>query len=417
MKQSLGLAARGFCMGVADIIPGVSGGTMALVLGIYSRLLLSIRYMDLGLLKCISQKSFYARAVSRLRSPLAPPSEDPVLARADAVAFLVVLVVGILSAIITAARFIPGWMADYPEIMRGFFFGLILVSVAAPARQMLSPNWSKLALPVLITAVLTFLLLGGKATDQNFTKGTLLLEVPAAPSSPVTLEKDVRFVGEGVTELKKRAQALRLKSPVEWPAGATSLEVPVMATRAGQDGNTLEPFKTLEPIPELQGLTVRVQGDLAGGGSPPLWAVFLAGSIAICAMILPGVSGSFLLLLMGQYDYILFHLRGALGGSGDSGAILVCFLLGITIGILAFSRVLSALLKKAHDETMAVLMGLMIGSLGMLWPYQGEGGTLLSPADGNSLTPLVAMAIGSALIGLFLFLDGKKTGEAPVTAP
>ena len=72
---------------------------------------------------------------------------------------------------------------------------------------------------------------------------------------------------------------------------------------------------------------------------------------------------------------------------------------------------------EAHDETMAVLMGLMVGSLGMLWPYQGEGGTLLSPADGNSLTPLLAMAIGSALIGLFLFLDGKKTGDAPVTAP
>ena len=83
-------------------------------------------------------------------------------------------------------------------------------------------------------------------------------------------------------------------------------------------------------------------------------------------MILPGVSGSFLLLLMGQYDYVLFHLRGALGGASDSGAILVCFLLGITIGILAFSRVLSALLKRAHDETMAVLMGLMIGSLGCL---------------------------------------------------
>ena len=225
MKQSLGLAARGFCMGVADIIPGVSGGTMALVLGIYSRLLLSIRYVDLGLLKCITQKAFYTRALSRLRSPLAPPSEDPILARADAVAFLVVLVIGIFSAIVTAARFIPGWMADYPEIMRGFFFGLILVSVAAPARQMLQPNWAKLSLPIVMTALLTFFLLGGKATDQNFTKGTVLLEVPTAPKSDITLETDIRFVGEGVMELGKRAQAPsdishRMESRLQVPGSA-----------------------------------------------------------------------------------------------------------------------------------------------------------------------------------------------------
>ena len=177
------------------------------------------------------------------------------------------------------------------------------------------------------------------------------------------------------------------------------------------------PTKTLVPIAELSGLgKVSVQGKLNGGASPPLWAVFLAGAIAICAMILPGVSGSFLLLLMGQYDYVLFIFVAPSAGPPDSGAILVCFLLGITIGILAFSRVLSALLKRAHDETMAVLMGLMIGSLGMLWPYQGEGGTLLSPADGTSLLPLAAMAVGSALIGLFLFLDSRKAMTASSTA-
>ena len=215
MKQSLGLAARGFCMGVADIIPGVSGGTMALVLGIYSRLLLSIRYMDLGLLKCVGQKAFYTRVLGRLRAPLSPPSEDSTLARADALAFLIVLIVGILTAIVIAAEFIPGWMAEYPAVMRGFFFGLILVSVAAPARQMIQPNWGKLSIPILLTACLTFFLLGGKATDQNFAKGTLLLEVPAAPTQGFTLGTDIRFTGEEVTELAKRGQALRLQAPVE----------------------------------------------------------------------------------------------------------------------------------------------------------------------------------------------------------
>jgi uncharacterized membrane protein len=395
-------------MGVADIIPGVSGGTMALVLGIYSRLLLSIRYMDLGLLKCISQKAFYVRTLNRLRSPLATPSEDPVLARADALAFLVVLVLGILSAIVTAAKFIPGWMAEYPEVMRGFFFGLIIVSIAAPARQMKAPNWAKLTLPILLTAALTFVLLGGNATDKNFATGTLLLEVSSAPDSPLTIDPGTRFVGEQIEELGKHGQALRPKTSIEWPEGATELQVPVIAIRAGVDGNDLVPSKSLDAIPGIGALKVSLVGSLSGGASPPLWAVFLAGAIAICAMILPGVSGAFLLLLMGQYDYVLYHLRGALGGSGDSAVVLVVFLVGITIGILAFSRVLSALLSRAHDETMAILMGLMMGSLGMLWPYQGEGGTLLAPGDGASFTPIVAMATGSALIGIFLFLDNKN---------
>ena len=124
----------------------------------------------------------------------------------------------------------------------------------------------------------------------------------------------------------------------------------------------------------MEGVTVAIQTPLEGGGVPPLWWIFVAGAIAICAMILPGVSGAFLLLLLGQYHYVLFHLRGALGGSGDSAVILVVFLSGIAVGILAFSRLLTRLLDRAHDETMASLVGLMLGSLSMLWPYQSLDG-------------------------------------------
>ena len=84
MKESIGLALRGFCMGVADIIPGVSGGTMALVLGIYQRLLESIRMIDLGVLPCLVKSDFYKRIVSRLTTPLAPPGSSAQDARADA---------------------------------------------------------------------------------------------------------------------------------------------------------------------------------------------------------------------------------------------------------------------------------------------------------------------------------------------
>jgi len=416
MKESIGLALRGFCMGVADIIPGVSGGTMALVLGIYQRLLESIRMIDLGVLPCLVNSGFYKRILSRLTTPLAPPGSSSQDARADAIAFLIVLLAGIGTAIITAAKFIPTWMENYPELMRGFFFGLILISIAAPARQMKAPDWRKLAMPLLLTAALTTWMLGGTADNANFAKGVLEIELAEALTEEVSVSTDTRFVDKETETLGKHGQGLKPLKPVIAKAGDNSVRIPVIAIRSGDDGNRINPQKVINGPEIFDGASIVVTEPLTGGVSPELWFVFVSGSIAICAMILPGVSGAFLLLLLGQYHYVLFHLRAALGGAGESISILLVFLLGITVGILAFSRVLTALLNRAHDETMAVLMGLMLGSLTMLWPYQNSSGSAQLPGEGTSFMPFLSMAIGAGLIALFLYLDKSHTesdGKAP----
>jgi len=212
--------------------------------------------------------------------------------------------------------------------------------------------------------------------------------------------------------LGKHGQGLKPLEPVIVAAGETSVRVPVIAIRSGEDGNHIQPKKILKGPEIFKGASLVVTEPLKGGVSPELWFVFVSGSIAICAMILPGVSGAFLLLLLGQYHYVLFHLRAALGGAGDSISILLIFLLGITVGILAFSRVLTALLRRAHDETMAVLMGLMLGSLSMLWPYQNSTGSAELPGENMSLLPFLSMAAGAGLIALFLYLDrNHKSGN------
>lgn len=413
MKESVGLALRGFCMGIADIIPGVSGGTMALVLGIYTRLLLSIRHIDLGLLKCVGNKAFYARLFSRLKTPLAEPSEDPIFARADALAFLAVLLLGIATAIITAARFIPELMAAYPQTMRGFFFGLIMASVIAPYRQMKNPGTAQTLIPFAIAAIATFFIVGGQASESHFAQGSVRVEVAEAPLEDVTIPLSARLVGDGQDALGKHGQALRPKASAIWSQGSKTLELSVIATRAGVDGNSLQATGFLTPIPGLSSPTIQPMKALTGGSSPPLYILFLAGAIAISAMILPGLSGAFLLLLMGQYDYVLFHLRGALGGSGESITVLVVFLAGITVGILAFSRVLTRLLDRAHNATMAALMGLMVGSLRKLWPFQDEAGALEVPStlDADTMFTLAAWVFGLILIGTFLTLDKRKQGR------
>ncbi|MFW5774602.1 MAG: DUF368 domain-containing protein, partial [Tangfeifania sp.] len=101
------------------------------------------------------------------------------------------------------------------------------------------------------------------------------------------------------------------------------------------------------------------------------WFIFVSGAIAICAMILPGISGSFILVLLGMYKFILAAV-------GDLNiAVLVVFMAGAAVGIIAFSNVLSWLLKKFHDLTIALLAGFMVGSLNKIWPWKDVTGTFI----------------------------------------
>lgn len=248
------LFIKGFFMGSADVVPGVSGGTMALILGIYTRLIDAIKSVDVGVIKAVLQlrvKDVFARVHWF---------------------FLAILMSGILSAILFFTRVIklPELMFSSPEPVYGLFFGLIIGSVWFVSRS-----------------------LGGLT------------------------------VGRGM-----------------WILLGTAIGFWVV---------TLVPTDT----PETASF------------------VFMSGALAITAMILPGISGSFILLILRKYDYILSQFS-RLGGPETVDAILVLlpFVLGMVAGIVVFSRVLSWLLHRYNIITLCVLIGFMIGSLYVIWPYQ-----------------------------------------------
>jgi len=254
LKEVPSLLVKGFCMGSADVVPGVSGGTMALILGIYERFVESIKSFNLPALK--SLLSFKIKDVIAQVHWL----------------FLGTLLVGILSAVIFFTRVIklPQLMFESPEPVYGLFFGLIVGSVWYVARSL------------------------GAMTVKNF----LWMVVGAA-------------IGFRIVTLV----------PTDTPEAA--------------------------------------------------WFVFISGAISITAMILPGISGSFILLILRKYDYILMQF-GLLGGSETMSALLVLipFGLGLITGIMLFSRVLSWLLKHYHTITLCILIGFMVGSLYVIWPFQ-----------------------------------------------
>lgn len=250
------LMIKGFLMGSADIVPGVSGGTMALITGIYDRLISAIRSFDT---KSIS----YA-----LRFNIAK------LFKYIHWKFLFLLLSGIFLAVLFFTRVVPLqiYMFTHPELIYGLFFGLIVGSIVLLIFEIEPQERSKkIMLPLIAGALIGFWIV------------------------------------------------------------------------------TLVPTDTSESF----------------------FFVFLSGVIAITAMILPGISGSYLLLILRKYDYILSQL-GALGGSETADAFLnlLPFGLGAVAGLMIFSRILSWLLKNYHTVTIAVLIGFLIGSLYVIWPFQ-----------------------------------------------
>ena len=165
-----------------------------------------------------------------------------------------------------------------------------------------------------------------------------------------------------------------------------------------------------------------------------LWFIFLSGAIAICAMILPGISGSFILLILGKYKYIMSTISGLTSGEaiGENLLVLCVFAVGAVCGILAFSRFLHWLLGKYNKETLIVLAGFIIGSLVKVWPWSNMEAIIPSqfphlaemmeatssplPAEVIAeYTPMVDMQIGSAiafaLIGFFLVTGIEMVGK------
>lgn len=236
---------KGLAMGAADVVPGVSGGTIAFISGIYERLLAAIAACTPAKLVWLFQ--------GRWRETW----------RAIDGTFLLVLLAGILTSIASLARLISYLLVAWPELIWSFFFGLILVSIWLVGQQI--GRWGAGTLAALIGgAVFVYL--------------------------------------------------ITVAAPLQWSA------TPMM--------------------------------------------LFLAGSIAICAMILPGISGSFILLLLGLYTTVLNAVKEF------DLAMLGIFALGCIAGLLFFSRLLGWLLSHLRHITLAFLTGLLIGSLNMVWPWK-----------------------------------------------
>ncbi len=296
-RDALWTVARGFCMGAADIVPGVSGGTIALLFGIYRRLVASVHSASSAL-----------GGVVRLDRDAATAAFHAVEWR-----FVVPLVGGILLALLALSSVLETLLDDYPVQMAALFLGLIIGSIVVVAR--LTPRLTALNVAILFaTSALVFVLLG---------------------------------LREGTTE-------------------ETTSQV----------------------------------------ADPAIWAFFLSGAIAICAMILPGISGSLILVLLGMYSAVI----GALNDR-DLGTLIV-FALGAVIGLALFAQLLYRALSEYYASTMAVLIGLMVGSTRVLWPWpNGLDSSVLGSPEGAVL-PAALLGIGAAIVVLGLS-RGARRREAP----
>lgn len=279
----------GFLMGAADIVPGVSGGTIALVIGIYERLVAQVR-------------TGAAVLGSGLRGRLTA-------ARADLGElqwrFVLPLGLGILTALAVLSSVLEHLLDEQPVLLSGLFLGLVAGSVVIAAREFRTPPATREWAVTVVSAVVVFLVLG---------------------------------------------------------------------LRAG-----------------------RVE-------DPALLLLFLGGAVAVCAMILPGISGSFLLLLMGLYDPVISAV------SQRDLTVVGVVAIGAVVGLATFSTLLHWLLEHHHEVVLAALIGLMAGSLRVLWPWpageHGVGETALGAPDTQVLA-----TVGLAVVGVLVVVVIAGLGD------
>lgn len=279
----------GFFMGSADLVPGVSGGTIALVLGIYERLVASIKEGSSALGSAI--KGDFAGLKTHIRQV--------------EWGFLVPLLAGILTAVILLASFLEHQLEERPTILAAAFLGLVLASIAIAWSLIHSPSRGHFVIALLVGA-LVFALLG-----------------------------------------------------------------------------------------------------LGGGrvaGAPGLFAFFGAGALAVCAMILPGISGSLILVMMGMYAPVLSAV------TGRSIVSIGVFAVGAILGLAIFSQLLNWALARHHDVVLAGLIGLMVGSTRVLWPWpHGVESRALGAPAGDWPVALIAAIAGAVAVYLISRLRPTET--------
>lgn len=302
-RNYLLLILRGCAMGAADVVPGVSGGTIAFITGIYEELIDSIKGIDLQAVKLLLKLKF-ADFWKKVNG-----------------SFLLSVVLGIAISIFSLAKLMTWLLEHHPIYIWSFFFGLIIASSVLVAKEI--KQWNIFTVIALIAGACA-------------------------------------------------AYTITVMTPAETP--------------------------------------------------DTWWFIILSGAIAICAMILPGISGAFILLLLGKYSYIL----GAVS-SLNIGVILL-FIVGAVAGIISFSHLLSWLLKNYHTLTVSLLTGFMVGSLNKVWPWKETIQTYIdshgvekalvetniSPLRFGELTqtdPLLWQAIVMCIAGFFLIWGIEAIGR------
>lgn len=281
---------RGILIGIAEVIPGVSGGTLALITGIYSRLLDNIDLLFKSL-RQISHPKIMARNLKALEWK-----------------FLLPVFIGMAIALITTASFMEGLLESNPIELRAVFAGLVAAGIYVPYKMSVKVN------------------------GDNWTLRDYLLALIGALAA---------FFLTGL------------------PQGEVSNPGPIL--------------------------------------------IFFSAAIAICALVLPGISGSFLLLTIGMYS-------ATIGALNDRDLqYLLIFALGALLGLASFVSFLKFLLSQRARPTLVLLAGLMLGSLRALWPWQGEDRELLSPYSSELIALLLFLA-GAIIVALLVKVE-EKVGE------
>ncbi len=282
---------RGFLMGSADVVPGVSGGTVALVVGIYPRLVANIR-----------QGSRALGSFARLQFSAGGQHVGQIEWN-----FLLPLLAGIAVALVSLARLVETLLENHPVEMAALFFGLVAASVFVAGGMVSRWDWARITIFIGV-ALIAFAVLGYRSGEAE---------------------------------------------------------------------------------------------------SPATWIFFFAGAFAISAMIIPGVSGSFLLLVLGMYEAVLAAVNDR------EIDVLIVFVFGAVVGLALFSSALHWALETHHDVVMAAITGLLLGSLRVLWPWPNgiDGPELSGPIADEFAAPFLLAVVGVGIVFLLTRL-GQRSGAA-----
>lgn len=341
-KSKVILFLKGYSMGFADIIPGVSGGTIALISGIYEHLIYAISSIKFK--RVLAIIIFLITKQEKYKSDYA---HIPFI-------FLIVLGSGIATGILSMSKIIPYLMEVYPFYTYSLFFGLILFSISIPYKKM--DHTYKEYFLMLIFTLITFYITG----LSPFEKYTIQLNIQNNKKK-IPIDDSGKFkIYISNNEIEKADLEILKEKEVIFKTKAKDIEHNFVSITP-EESLFLE-IKTIHKELEIKGILSK-KSVIDSGVGKYLWIFFVA-SIAICAMILPGISGAYILVLFGEYQNILKALHN------KELFTIGIFLLGVGIGLLSFVRILRFLLNKYHSYTMASLTGFLIGSLNKIFPLR-----------------------------------------------